>query len=712
MAKRRIAVLGGGMASLTTVYQLTSDADWESKYDITIYQLGWRLGGKGASGRNGSLIDGRTSQRIEEHGLHLWFGFYDNAFRLIQQCYEDNNRPLTKPLATWQQAFNGYNSVCLEEHVNGQWQHWNFDLPTNDLTPGDGGQVPKIEEYVVRVVELLNTWHKDFQTVKSEVVKGRIEDHRQSAHMDSIRSLLHGVVDEGAHIFADAGLFLLHGAMKAAKTFDHGLLKKLLHALRHWLETIATGLMVHDTALRRLFILLDFGITCIKGVIDDGVVDNGFDVINTVDFRDWLAKHGAASLTVQSAIVQGVYGLVFGGNNQYSFEAGTALRGLFRLGLTYRGHVYYRMLAGMGDVIFAPMFEVLQRRGVKFRFFHKVTNLGLAADGNSIETISMDVQATLKDPSVPYEPFVTVRDLPCWPAEPNFDQLNEGDALRSNHIDLESYYSTWQPVQQTDLHAGTDFDVVVLGISIGALPTITQEFTDPAWKAMLQHVIPISTIAYQLWLNCNMEEMGYPFADKGLPLLWSYQEPYDTWSDMSDLIVREAWPEGYIPQNIAYFCGPMPLKYANKILENAQSGNFGDPEFPDQQTQIAKDYASRYINELSAHIWPGLWKQGQQTFDYSRLIDLNDGTGTARWDAQFFRANIDPTELYVMSFTDSSKYRIKTDGTVYGNLFITGDWIDNGFNAGCIEATVMSGLQAARALSGVPLEIPGERDIG
>ena len=39
MAVKRIAVLGGGMGSLTTVYQLTSDPEWKNKYDNVIGNL-------------------------------------------------------------------------------------------------------------------------------------------------------------------------------------------------------------------------------------------------------------------------------------------------------------------------------------------------------------------------------------------------------------------------------------------------------------------------------------------------------------------------------------------------------------------------------------------------------------------------------------------------------------------------------------------------
>ena len=44
--KQRVAVLGGGTGSMAAVYGLTNEEGWQDKYDITVYQLGWRLGGK------------------------------------------------------------------------------------------------------------------------------------------------------------------------------------------------------------------------------------------------------------------------------------------------------------------------------------------------------------------------------------------------------------------------------------------------------------------------------------------------------------------------------------------------------------------------------------------------------------------------------------------------------------------------------------------
>ena len=78
-AKTRVAILGGGQAGLTVALQLTDPANPNhADYEVTVHQLGWRLGGKGATGRPTDTP--WAEARIEEHGLHNWFGFYDNSF--------------------------------------------------------------------------------------------------------------------------------------------------------------------------------------------------------------------------------------------------------------------------------------------------------------------------------------------------------------------------------------------------------------------------------------------------------------------------------------------------------------------------------------------------------------------------------------------------------------------------------------------------------
>src|SRR5262245_35328434 len=97
---RRIAVLGGGLGSLSAVFALTELPDWRERFAITVYQIGWRLGGKARSGRNI-----RVCARSESLGHHVWYGWYDNAFALVRRLYGELRRPAGAPLATWKEAF-------------------------------------------------------------------------------------------------------------------------------------------------------------------------------------------------------------------------------------------------------------------------------------------------------------------------------------------------------------------------------------------------------------------------------------------------------------------------------------------------------------------------------------------------------------------------------------------------------------------------------
>ena len=87
-------MLGGGVGAITAAFELTAP-HLGGRYEVTVYQPGWRLGGKCASGRGG------PDKRIEEHGLHVWFGFYANAFNMIQRCYDEWKPPEASPIKTW-----------------------------------------------------------------------------------------------------------------------------------------------------------------------------------------------------------------------------------------------------------------------------------------------------------------------------------------------------------------------------------------------------------------------------------------------------------------------------------------------------------------------------------------------------------------------------------------------------------------------------------
>ena len=128
----RVAVIGGGCAALTAAFELTRP-EHMGRYEVTVYQMGWRLGGKGASGRG-------SAARIEEHGLHLWMGFYENAFRLMRECYAERNRlhPNCR-FATWRDAFIPAPDVGVADRDAGGWDFWLAHFPPGQGEPGDPG---------------------------------------------------------------------------------------------------------------------------------------------------------------------------------------------------------------------------------------------------------------------------------------------------------------------------------------------------------------------------------------------------------------------------------------------------------------------------------------------------------------------------------------------------------------------------------------------
>src|SRR6266436_10129172 len=86
----RVAILGGGMAALSAALEL-SEGCWRDRFEeLTVYQRGWRLGGKGASSRG-------PHGRIEEHGLHVLLGYYDQTFDVMARCYDELDRRKSDP---------------------------------------------------------------------------------------------------------------------------------------------------------------------------------------------------------------------------------------------------------------------------------------------------------------------------------------------------------------------------------------------------------------------------------------------------------------------------------------------------------------------------------------------------------------------------------------------------------------------------------------
>jgi uncharacterized protein with NAD-binding domain and iron-sulfur cluster len=695
MAKKKIAILGGGVGAMATAFGLTSQQGWQDEYEITVYQLGWRLGGKGASGRNAAV-----HQRIEEHGLHMWFGFYENAFatmRLLYREIHEKNLAPGSPFQSWTDAFHQQTRLTQMEKVEGQWQPWSFNFPIKAGEPGDGVMglgkhaPPEPWDHVLHILDYLVG---EYERVTNEqqnkpkpshvlpewaaVVLEKLTVPAIKVKLDEVGAL---------HLSRHMAHAMNPDASKHLR-IEHSLLVWLLHAFRKWLFDVVKRALNWCDDLRHFLIVADMALAVVVGLIEDRVLTEGFPVIDRYDAAEWLGKHGCVEPMnpLMRSMYDGCFAYADGDPDKPTFSAASAIHGMLRVMFTYRGSVVYRMAAGMGDTIFGPFYLVLKNRGVKFEFFQRVKNLKV--NGHSIDAIDIDVQATLKNGE--YDPLVPVKGLPCWPNQPLYDQLVQGDELKP--YNLESAYTEWHDkLPGRILRRDLDFDQVVLGISLGALPFLCKELiqANQRWQDMVTNMTTLQTKGLQLWLHKTAAQMGWDggenLAEPERALCTSYVEVFDTYCDFSHLIPMECWtPEDNI-QQIAYFCNAIQ----NPKVEPPP---FTDPNFPAEQCAIGQRQAADFLSHYLAPLWP-------------KAVNDEGGLDPSLVATQYLRVNVDPSERYVPAPPDTARWRMLSGESGFDNLTLAGDWTYTDINGGCVEAAVTSGMMACAAIVAKPIGI-------
>jgi uncharacterized protein with NAD-binding domain and iron-sulfur cluster len=707
--KQKVVVLGGGAAALSSVFWLTSRPGWQDDYEITVYQMGWRLGGKGASGRNAKLFN-----RIEEHGLHVWGGFYENAFRTMRDTYRELGRAPGSPLATLDDAFVKQSFVVWEEWVQpkgqpGQWRHWEINFPTNPGKPGTGGELPSLWDYIVTLLGWMVEAMRQFPILEVRD-RARTPGHnpRVPTWLSQSIRLAERVVGK---VFDGSPYWLLREAWELAKKIkEHDVhtradLMKIVDYVEsfvRWLEEEFEEIIWDHDLARRLYILMDLGMAVIKGMIVDNVLVDGFAPLDQWDLKEWLKMHGAGDRALDSAPVWAYYDYFFayqdGNPDTPKMAAGVGLNHLLRLVAGYKGAIFWKMTSGMGDTVFGPLYEVLVRRGVKFEFFHQVEALEVDPAQGKLKKITLSKQANTLH-GTPYQPMVMVDGLPSWPSKPLWDQLEGGAALEAAGVNFEDRFADWTPVETVVLAEDADFDVAVLGISIGEFQYICKDLIaqDEDWRVMVNEVQTIQTIALQLWWLKDREELGW---DAPEAIMTGYAQPMETWADMSQTLPREQWPDWQDAKNVAYYCGPL----LNPLAMPAGK----DPSFGPAQTAIARQVALDWLSANLHHLFPNATEPTDPTkVRWDLLVDPAGGVGLARFDAQYVRANYTPTERYVVTLPGTTRFQMTADSSGYTNLALAGDWLYTGLG-GSVEGAVVAGMQASRALTGFPQDIPGE----
>jgi uncharacterized protein with NAD-binding domain and iron-sulfur cluster len=695
---KKVAIVGSGCAAMTTAFELTRP-ELEGRYEVTVYQQGSRLGGKGASSRG-------PAGRIEEHGLHVWLGFYENAFRLMRECYAELGRdPETSPISSWRQAFEPAAHVgVVDWSKGGGWEPWTALFPPLPGEPGD--DFTRDNPYTVT----------GYVTRMLEVLRALLSAAPQRVGADGAAGAEQTPLEQLSTFLRYARLAALTGAAEVAGLLDqlaHGRaadvqapLSRLLQRLQQALVRERSLLVEGSADARRVWEIMDLVLAIFRGLVQGGTFldPRGLDALDDYDVREWLARYGASEQALASGFVRGLYDLAFafeGGDiERPGIAAGQALRGALRFFFTYRGAFFWKMRAGMGETIFAPLYEVMKRRGVRFEFFHRLENVELSTDEEPyVAALELDVQARVRG-GAEYAPLVDFGGLPCFPAQPDFAQLEQGEQLGAEARDFESFWDR-RRVGQKRLEVGRDFDFVVLGVGVASLPHVCSELLarDARWRAMCEHVKTVATQAGQAWLAEDLDALGWSLPSVTLS---GFVEPFDTWADMSHLLPLELWPaEGREPHSLAYFCSVLPDDAAPPA--RPEPGFFHD--YVAQQRALVRGNFEDFLAHQVHQLWPRA--RDAQGFRWQLLVAPDPAEdlavqGPRRLLHQYVSANVSPSDRYTLSLPGSTKHRISPLDPTYDNLTIVGDYTACGFNESCVEAAVMSGKLGAHAISRLP----------
>nr|WP_325096616.1 FAD-dependent oxidoreductase [Mycolicibacterium vinylchloridicum] len=669
--RSRIAILGGGMAGLSAAWRL-SGGRWQDRFEsITVYQRGWRLGGKGASSRG-------EHNRIEEHGLHIWLGSYENAFALLRECYAELDRENTDPgcpVKTWDQALTPAEELGMADRFGDDWLIWSGKFSRTPELPGEPGATGReltVVEFAARTLRLLLDFAESLSAATGKDLTLSVSPQPESA--DWIAAVRRAALATLAALIEP----------RTAEGSAAGFLKEALDAVREALD------YERRPDHKRLWLLMSLLAATARGLIADRLITDpsGFRAINDEEYSAWILRHGADPDVLDFPLIRGMYDMVFG------YEEGDFSRPTFGAGVAvlltgialfqYKGAFFWKMTAGMGDVIIAPIYQALRRRGVRFEFFHRLDALHLDAHRHGIEAITMGRQVDLADGLDTYDPLVPADGLPVFPARPRYEQLKATTDLG----DLESHFGKRADAQTRILRRGADFDQVVLAASLGMVELVAGELIAdrPEWNEMTTHVRTVATQSFQLWLRPTESALGW---HRPGVTTSGYVSPFDTWASMGQTLWAEDWPASEEPHTVAYFCGALDAPWPT--TEDPAAYVAGQRK---RVLANAVDYLNRHVGMYL----PGAVSEGG--FNWGLLSGAGDAKGVAALKTQHVSVNIDPSDRYVLSVPGSDKYRLRPDESGYDNLVLAGDWTDCGINAGCIEAAVVSGLQAANALLG------------
>jgi uncharacterized protein with NAD-binding domain and iron-sulfur cluster len=806
--RKKVAIVGGGFAAMAAAWELTSP-DNPDACDVTIFQMGGRLGGKAASSRNPDFGD-----RVEEHGLHLWLGYYDNAFRMVRTCFDElralepADPELKQHLASapfnnwdWLSAFERASLVGLADYSSGEWTHWIARFPEYVMGDERGTGIYKLANGTVRPgIHIVDDQKRAYPGEAPVVARGDACENGEDicleqpnvafflthalrelqAFVESLQLRIdHLFVPKSGDPLADdpeellsqmmnlnpvtradqidvlssdipralrmVRLTFLVPAIQACATAarilegpaphlrNHvvAMLDRFVDEMREKIETFVQS----DPPARRIWELIDLLAANIRGLVAAGLEgSDDFSSLDEFNYQDWLRMNRVAERTLRNPIARGAHDLGFayanGDPRDPQIAAGQALDAACRFFFMYKGALFWRLKAGMGDVVFAPMYLALRSRGVKFRFFHRLDEIDLDEDGTTVRRLRLwrQVKLSITDREAPtnYKPLVIVdnKEMSGWRARPHkeqfaydqqtidaYDRALNGEDRRA-YMNFESVWCNWEHGEAVFATVGGragdgeqanpfwvgHYDDVIVTVPIAALGRVSRQLgaarhdAGRRWREMLKHLGTVATQTMQVWVTKTTRELGWTHGQVSYS---AFVHPFDTWADLSQLIQVENQPDAH---GVHYFCSVLPAEYVPPIdADPAQIA-----ETLEAVAAVVRENARRFLSDWVLHLWPDAVQRYPNVFKWELLVAKKEQAGARRLESQHIVANVDPSERYTQSLPGTTKYRIRPDDTGFEHLFIAGDWTDCGFNVGCVESAVISGRLASAGITGFP----------
>ena len=716
--KERVWILGGGLGGLSTAWALSANEAARARFEVHVYQPGWRLGGKGRTGRNPN-----NQYRVIEHGLHAFGGYYHNVFRLLRACatdteihrlFEAETRiafpiDLAERGEAPQPKIVAFDWPTLGENAPGGWQS----------LPGGPRLAPTVPQLIGRMISYLgrldlfdpSSRHQRvsngstkrssryLSTVAVQQLKEvkersprRLQSDLGDADEAKIENLL-GEAEQVAQMFSDGSR---PDAQKAepqkgwqqqqSRSLDTvgqlarvtlGLLEQLPEESSSPFELPDANGEAAPSAEERRALWRTVTRVCLASVV--GILRfeadrKGLDCLNCLDFREFLQLSGASSATVNSGVVKGMYDYVFaykdGDPDAPALAAGVAVRFMLLFFLDSEGGLQWHMTRGMGESVVLPLYEKLKEQGVNFHYYREACGMDLSADGSRVVGVRMRHQ--VGHPPEPkagaLDPYLatyevrrpddgTVERLQYWPDQPPPETLGG------------------QPLSELASRAPGRADFGLEGPVAGAeLPEPIQYWVSEDFDAL---VLAVPPAAVAPWLPKQLKP------------------------DWVDLIKPE--------HNVSTFSAQVWTRTKPRLRRFILVG--GDdrayPSVADMSHQLAYDHtgaeglfflvgqAKRRAGQTGASAAEAARRSYQAFVD--RNADLHRSRFAVLEDVTdlHVQKNLLPADLYCCSAPHTVNRRPRADYEPVRNLALAGDWVKTGLDFGCAEAAVLAGFQAA-----------------